>query len=251
MMEDSMSWYVLNNKEKIIGLLNYLISKEAKITIQIKGEKTIFTSKFIEINYNLRDASSKIGAEPRLIIERMTPDKGNTLIQSVPYVSVGFAINENYCKCLVQYVGIINTYPYFGFIMNIPEDIEIKEKRREERVYQIPEVVSAEVRLGNGTNDGKVYNLSVSDCSRYGLGLLIAKKDAELLQMINRGDTLNDITCFTKSAMMKVHGTVRHKTKIEEGRYKGCYIIGIESPEIIEGYKPDECGTNGSYHTHP
>jgi hypothetical protein len=136
--------------------------------------------------------------------------------------------------------------------MNIPEDIEIKEKRREERlVYQIPEVVSAEVRLGNGTKDGKVYNLNVSDCSRYGLGLLIAEKDTELLQMINRGDTLNDITCFTKSAVMKVNGTVMHKTRIEEGRYKGCYIIGIESAEIIEGYKPDECDTNGSYQTHP
>jgi len=35
-------------------------------------------------------------------------------------------------------------------------------------------------------------------------------------------------------ARINVNGTVKHRTKIDLGKYKGSYILGIESPEIID-----------------
>jgi hypothetical protein len=42
--------------------------------------------------------------------------------------------------------------------------------------------------------------------------------------------------------MIKVDGVVRHKTQIKEGKYSDCYILGVESPDIAESYKPPRSG---------
>ena len=41
---------------------------------------------------------------------------------------------------------------------------------------------------------------------------------------------------------IKVQGVVRHKSKIREGKYSGCYILGIESPDITDSYKAFQSG---------
>ena len=46
-------------------------------------------------------------------------------------------------------------------------------------------------------------------------------------------DELKNISFYAPKAMIKVNGTVRHISKIDEGKYKDSYILGIESPEII------------------
>ena len=56
----------------------------------------------------------------------------------------------------------------------------------------------------------------------------------DLIRALNPGDKIEEITYYAKSSIIKVEGTVVHKTKIHEGKYKGAYVIGIESPEIIE-----------------
>ena len=38
--------------------------------------------------------------------------------------------------------------------------------------------------------------------------------------------------------MINMNGTVRHKVKINEGKYKGSYLLGIESHEIIDSCEP-------------
>ncbi|NIN00094.1 MAG: hypothetical protein GTO24_19080 [candidate division Zixibacteria bacterium] len=132
-------------------------------------------------------------------------------------------------------------YPDFGLILEFPKSIEIQERRREERfTFEIPELVSAEVGLGNGSKKASVYDLNVINYSRHGLGLLVTRKDFDLLRLVNRGDVLPDITFFCESALVKVSGTVRHKTRIEDGKYRGCYIIGIESDELIAGAALEE-----------
>jgi hypothetical protein len=117
--------------------------------------------------------------------------------------------------------------------------MEIKEKRSEERFnYKIPEFVYAEFKVGKGPEKDRVYDLKVMNSSRHGLTLVITQKDFDLLQILNEGDTLQDMTFFTKSDVIKLNGTVRHITEITEGKYEGCYYLGIESPDIIESDEP-------------
>jgi hypothetical protein len=119
--------------------------------------------------------------------------------------------------------------------------MEIKEKRSEERLnYKIPEFVYAEFKAGKGREKEKVYDLKVMNSSRYGLTMVITQKDFDLLKILNEGDTLPKISFFTKSDVIKLDGIVRHITEIKEGKYEGCYYLGIESPDIIKSYEPKD-----------
>ena len=232
-----MTWQVIDKEQQIINIIHHLISHKTEIKVRIEGEKTVFNSKIIKINHG--DISSKIGKRPELIMEKLVPEKGNTLIQAFSKFVTEFFIDENLFRGSMKYIGISDTYPYFGIIVNLPEAVEVEEKRKEERfAYEMPEFVSAEFSLKGGPIKDKVYNLDVLDCSMHGIKLLVTQKDFELLEVLNNGDRLNDITFFATWAMIKVDGTVRHKTEIEEGEHKGCYILGIESDEIIESCKP-------------
>jgi hypothetical protein len=54
-----------------------------------------------------------------------------------------------------------------------------------------------------------------------------------------KGDIIRDISFFATWSVFKIDGTVQHKTKIEEGEYKGCYILGIKSEETISNCRPE------------
>jgi hypothetical protein len=173
-----------------------------------------------------------------MIIDKLIPEKGNALIQTVLHVTVRFIIKGNTCQCNLKYIGI-SGFPNIGFIVSFPEKIQIAEKREEERfTYATPEFVSVEFKLGNDGNKEKLYELNVFDYSKHGLGLLITQKNFDLLKMLRKGDKIEDISFFASWTMIKVSGTVKHITKIEDGKYKGCYILGIDSPDIIESCKP-------------
>lgn len=118
--------------------------------------------------------------------------------------------------------------------------MEDKDKRKEDRFnYEIPEFVYAEFKMGKGSTQEKIYNLKISDGSQYGLGMVVTQKDFDLLEMLNEGDELKEISFFATWTVLTVDGTVRHITKIEEGKYEGCYLIGIESQDLIENFKPE------------
>ena len=115
--------------------------------------------------------------------------------------------------------------------------MENKKNRRKDRFkYESPDMVFAEFKAGKAPE--KQYSLKVMDCSEHGLGMLITQKDFELLHLIEAGDDLLDVLYFAAWSVFKVHGTVRHKTKIGAGRYEGCYLLGVESPVIIDDCQP-------------
>jgi len=233
-----MSWHILKNEQKIARTIRHLISANKEIQVHIKGKSKVFTSKIIKIDKG--DASLEV-MKTILIIEKLVPDKGNSLIQSMPEVGLYFLINDKPCRCSVYYLGISSTPPYFGFIVSCPKSIEIEEKRFEERfVYEFPDFVSAEFSLGKESKEKKTYELAVMDCSRHGLGLIITKEHFDLLQKIKKGHKLQDITFYASWSMIKVDGIVKHLTQIEDGKHKGCYLLGIESKEIIESCRPKE-----------
>ena len=98
----------------------------------------------------------------------------------------------------------------------------------------MPELVSAEFRPGEELEKDKLYELNVMDYSRHGLGLIIGKENLDLLKKLKNGDMIKDMSYFAAQAIIKLDGVVRHMTKIREGRYKDCYLLGIESLSLID-----------------
>jgi len=234
-MTNSGNWYVLNDGLKIKNVIGKLLSRKTEITIKIKNDRDLYTSKVIKIDHE--DGSSESGTGSQIIIDKVMPDVGNSIIQSLPEVTLEFPFDRNQCRCSVNYTGISSEFPYYGIILSFPESIEFTDKRREERyVFDMPDMVSVEFRLNKDPN--KVYSMSVYDSSPHGLGILVTERDMDILEILNPGDEIKDITFYATSAMIKVDGVVRHKTLLKEGRYRDCYILGVESPDIIESYKP-------------
>jgi len=232
-----MAWQRLSDNRRIKRIIDYLVSQKTEIKVRIGGEDELFSTKFIKVN--LSGISSKTEAPIDLIISKLVPEKGNKVIQSTSRVQLEFLINENPCRCLVKYIDISGAHPYFGYIVSVPEFIEIQEKRREDRIVaEMPKFVSVEFRVGKGTRKGKLYDLDVIDRSKHGLGILVTQDNSDLINILNPGDKLRDMTCYARSAMIRVNGIVKHITKIKEGHFKNCYILGIESPEIMENWKP-------------
>ena len=118
--------------------------------------------------------------------------------------------------------------------------MEIKENRKEERViYETSEAAFVEFKLIKNFQAFKQYDLQVKDCSKYGFSILVTQKDFDLLQFIKEGDKLENIIFFSTWTLVRVNGIVRHKTKVEHGEYRNCYIIGIKSENIMEYCKPE------------
>jgi len=234
-----MAWLTLDDNQKIMQVIDRVISDRIEIKLQLKGEETAFTSKIIEINHG--SISSEIERRGELIIEELFPEQGNSHMQSLPEVAVEFSINHTLCRCTVECIGPSSTPPDSGFIMSFPESLEIEERRREERsTYRTTEFILAGFRLGATAETHRFYNLNVLNCSRHGLGLVVTRKDLDLLRILKKGDRLNNIALLSSWAMLTVNGTVSHVTKIEEGKHKGCYLLGIDSLHIIESCKPNK-----------
>jgi hypothetical protein len=227
-----MKWHVLDNKQKILRILQKTVSNKTELRVRIRGAKNPFTSRLlmiVEAGTLLELENLAIDTEVRLIIEKLNPARGDALIQSFPDVLMEFLVNENLCQCTSRNTGVSNIPPHFGFIMSCPEKLEIQEKRRDKRTrYEEPKMVTVEFRLPTGRGKDRKYTLNVFDRSKQGFGLLVQKEDFGLLKILNRGDTLQNMTFYSESLMLKMDAVVRHKTRIEEGRHKNCYILGIE-----------------------
>jgi hypothetical protein len=238
MMEIAMKWHVLDNKQKVFRILQKIISDKTEIRVRIRGAKTPFTSKLLKIaeaETLLELENLEVDREAQLIIEKLNPVKGDDLIQSFPDVVLEFLVNDNSCQCSVRNVGVSNIPPHFGFILSFPRTLEIQEKRREKRTrYEEPEIVSVEFRLPIGGEQDRKCTLNVFDRSKGGFGLLVRQKDFDLLKLLDRGDKLQNMTFYSESLMIRMDATVKHKTRIDEGKYKGCYIIGIELRDSVK-----------------
>ena len=234
-----MGLYVLKSRRKIAEIISLIISKNVEIKVRIQKEPAPFTSNLIHYSSPTgEDLESSAAIEKaELIMQKLTPSQGNTLIQSSSDVMVECELSQRSLRFKTRYIGISAKKPHFGIIVGFPESMEIQDTRKEERsVLTTPDFISVEFKLGKAP--GKDYQVGVIDCSSRGLGLLITRKDMELLQMLKKGDKIKGMTCYAARAMITVDAEVKHITKIEEGNFKGQYIIGIESSEIIESCRP-------------
>ncbi len=229
-MEETESWRQVKDRRKIQEIFERMVSKNMELKVLIDEENVRFMSRATRLN---PEELSSLGSEPELIIEKLFPEIGNSLIQSSSQVTLEFSIKEHFCRGQAKYVGVSNEYPYFGIMITLPQSLELARERRRERrhTYEMPDFVSVEFSI---MGKDKVYALGVMDCSMHGLGVLVTRKDFDLVRLVKPGDRIRDIVFYSENAMIKVDGVVRHLTKMSTGKYKDSYVMGIESPEVIE-----------------
>jgi hypothetical protein len=232
-MEEMENWSLVEDRHKIQEIFERMVSKNLELKVLIDEEIVRFMSRAIRLN---PEEISSLGSEPELIMEKLFPETGNSLIQSSSQLTLEFTIKEHFCRGKAKYVGESNEYPYFGILITLPQTLEMTRERRREarRTYEMPDFVSVEFSI---MGKDKVYDLGVMDCSQHGLGILITKKDFDLVRLVKPGDRIRDIMLYSENAMIKVDGVVRHMTKMSTGKYKDSYVMGVESPEVIESYK--------------
>ena len=232
-MEETESWRQVKDRRKIQEIFERMVSKKMELKVLIDEENVRFMSRATRLN---PEEISSLGSEPELIIEKLFPEIGNSLIQSSSQVTLEFSIKEHFCRGKARYVGVSNEYPYFGIMITLPQSLELARERRRERrhTYEMPDFVSVAFSI---MGKDKVYDLGVMDCSMHGLGILVTRKDFDLVRLVKPGDRIRDIVFYSENAMIKVDGVVRHLTKMSAGKYKNSYVMGIESPEVIENCK--------------
>ena len=242
-MEETESWRQVKDRRKIQEIFERMVSKKMELKVLIDEENVRFMSRATRLN---PEEISSLGSEPELIIEKLFPEIGNSLIQSSSQVTLEFSIKEHFCRGKARYVGVSNEYPDFGIMITLPQSLELARERRRERrhTYEMPDFVSVAFSI---MGKDKVYDLGVMDCSMHGLGILVTRKDFDLVRLVKPGDRIRDIVFYSENAMIKVDGVVRHLTKMSTGKYKNSYVMGIESPEVIENCKlASQTETNNS-----
>jgi hypothetical protein len=216
-----MDLFSIEEEKKTLAIIHHLISKKIEIVVDIKESDKQFTTKLVKVNKN-----------GYLIVEKLYPEVGNSLIQSFPNVVFSFALSGGKGVFHTKYRSINTQYPEFGLIIDFPATIQIEDKRREQRIENnLTKFLSAEFTL---EGDNTVYQLKAINLSAHGIGLVVDKKYFGLLGKINVGDTIKDLRLFLTIATLTVDGTVMHKTPMDMDEVKGSYILGIKSDFIVD-----------------
>jgi len=224
--------YVAETKQSLRELIDFLVSRKREITVQIEGNKSLYTSRIIRADYG--DLFSRVSEESKLIIEKLAPDTGNALLKLSPRVVIQFLLGDKSCQFDSKYLGESTGYPHIGLIVSFPESVKMKERRSYDRsTEKIPDFLHAVLTLRKGAKKTATYRLKIINRSANGVAMLVTEKEFDLLEMVKEGDELQDLELYAPTAEVKVTGTVRHKTKLEGPKYKGSYLLGIKLDETL------------------
>jgi len=233
MKERLMELITIGEKRKILTILDYLISKSVAISVEIQGSDEQFSTKVVRLN---TEAGRSL-----FIIEKLYPESGNSLIQSSPDVQFSFEMSGGWCIFATKYLGINTEFPEFGLIADFPSSIQIEDRREEKRIKNdLTKFLSVEFTV---EGDDKLYQLKVINIGSSGIGFIVEKEDFDLFEKINVGDSIRDLRFFLPRATLTVDAEVKHMTRITQGKFKGSYLVGIESGFLMQlkGLK-DELG---------
>jgi c-di-GMP-binding flagellar brake protein YcgR len=231
--EGIVSPHIAETRQNLRKLIDFLISRNREITVQIEGNRTLYTSKIISADYG--DLLSKISDESKLIIEVLVPDSGNSLLKMSPNVEIQFLLGEKSCQFDSRYLGASTEYPHIGQIVAFPESVKLADRRSHDRDSgKIPAFLYGVLELRKGTEGSATYELEIINRSAYGIGMLVTKNDFGLLEILKEGDELQDLELYAPTAVVKVTGSLRHKTKLQEPKYEGSYVLGIKLDETLE-----------------
>jgi c-di-GMP-binding flagellar brake protein YcgR len=227
-----MTLYTSRDRQTIKETVEFLITQGQEITAQAQGQVRTYASMIIKANCG--GVHSKYGNRPHLVLGRLTPEDGNTSIKPGSQLLLKFSLSNSSCKFKAEYLGPRIDEPESELVVSFPESIELPERRRRNRNSdEIPEFVSVELRPKEGSQKKRKYELAVLDYSTQGVGILVSEKDSELFEAVQEGDRLEDITLHAPQSLVKVDGTVRHKSKKPGEEAEGCYVLGIQFDEKL------------------
>ena len=225
-----MPWHTIKNEAKISAIFRYLTSRQRELRTFIGGEKEAFRTRISSVIH----IRSETGAEAQLEIQRLDPEEGNELIESASEVQMEFTVNKKFCRFKTAYIGPVNGGGNSTFLLDFPPSVQVHEERREERIkLELLEPISAKLTVGRDAGGPREYDLAVVDHSRHGLGLLVTQNDFNLLEALSVGDRIQNMILYAPWAVTKVDGRVVHKTELQDGDHKGCFMLGIKSRDLI------------------
>jgi hypothetical protein len=108
--ETTVSSYIAETKQNLRELIDFLISHNRKINVQIEGNRALYNSKIVRADYG--DPFSKMSEESKLIIAKLDPDTGNALLKLSPNIGVQFLLEEISCQFDAKYLGESTEYPH-------------------------------------------------------------------------------------------------------------------------------------------
>jgi len=236
--EQRMPDFITKNGERIKHAIDLLAVNRRPITVKLEGEQTLFDSMIVKADHG--DPVSKAGTPGRLFIQWLSPPKGNNLIQSARTVQVRFSIGKYNLAFTSYYVTKSLESPYLGHIITYPESLVIADRRRHDR-HEVesktaPLFTKAKIRMREGLSQEDVYDLWVLDVSENGVGILVGKELFNWLERIGIGDKVSGVELSAPWTIVRVDGTVRHKSKMRRGKYSGYRLLGIELDEKLEHY---------------
>lgn len=231
-----MSALTTRNKRRIREAIDFLKANRRSIGIRMDGEGTPFTSKIIKAEHE--EVPSKPGMGGTLLIEVLCPENGNELIQSKGPLTVSFSLGKYDCEFTSCFIEKSVTSPYYGHVISYPESLVIVNRRRHNRyergTSEAPLFLDARLIVRTGDGPEKSYDLKVFDVSERGVGLLVGEEMQDLLQAIDAGYRIEEFELMAAWMTIKVSGTVKHKSKITEGKYTGHYLVGIQLDDKLE-----------------
>jgi hypothetical protein len=76
----------------------------------------------------------------------------------------------------------------------------------------------------------------VFDVSEDGVGILVGQELFNWLDRIGIGDRLKGVELSAPWTIVRVDGTVRHKSRMRRGKYGSYHLLGIELDEKLQHY---------------
>jgi hypothetical protein len=236
--EQDMPDFVTKSKARIRQAIDFLAVNRRPIAVKIEGERTLFDSMIVKADHG--DPVSKAGTAGRVFIQWLSPPRGNNLIQSVSPVQVKFSFGKYKLAFTSYYITKSLESPFLGHIVTYPEALVIGDRRRSDRnevdSNAAPLFAEAKIRVRTGRSQEKTYDLRVFDVSENGVGILVGKDLFSWLERIGIGDRLKEVELYAPWTIVRVDGTVRHKSRICEGEYSGYHLLGIELDEKLDHY---------------
>jgi c-di-GMP-binding flagellar brake protein YcgR len=234
----TMRFLTTKNHKRIRQTIDFLSVNRKPISLQAQGEQTLFGSMIVKAEH--AGPVSKPGLSGRLIIDWLSPANGNQLIQSANPIQVRFSVGMSQCEFTSYYLRRSVESPYFGHIISYPQSMAVADRRRQVRHERdgdsAPLFVSARLKTKASRMRPKSYDLDIFDVCERGIGMLVGKNLHDFLERIRIGDRLTELELYAPWSLVRVVGTVKHKSKINEGKYRDCYILGVELDENLEQY---------------
>jgi sulfur carrier protein ThiS len=230
--------FITKSKERIRQVIDFLAVNRKPIAVKIEGEQTLFDSKILKVDHG--DPASKAGTVGRVFIQWLSPAKGNDVIQSASPVQVRCSLGKYKLAFTSYYITKGLESPYLGHIITYPESLVIADRRRQDRrevdSKAKPLFAKAKISMRAGGSQGRVYDFRVFDVSETGVGILVGEELFDWLERIGIGDRLEEVELYAPWTIVRVDGTVRHKSRMHKGKYSGYHLLGIELDEKLEHY---------------